>query len=541
MKKLHIRLLSAVLAALLLAGCKAEAPAPSQEQTDPSEEPQSETEQQTAPFMPTGEADFGYSPADRIFSVCFDPSGSMNPLYGINVTNDQLMCLIFEGLFRIGPDLEPVPVLCESWSTEDGINYVFKLKPGVLFHSGAELCADDVIYSINRAAGGSKYSTRFKNVRAMSASDPLTLKIVLKEADYGFPALLDLPIIRTSTSDQYPPDGTGPYVLRIYSTASYLTAFPQYRDYDSLPLTRVYLRQVDTLHLSRDFSARRIDLLDRDPLSVVSFNIHSDFETRYYETSNFIYLGLNTSRGAMRDPDVRRVISCVLDYEELTEECFLGVVTPAPLVLNPKLSYYDASLETELRENALDFTELAIAAGLQDTDNDGFWDVSGRLSNINITLIVNSENPYRLEAARSVHATLSLKGFSVNLKELSYKEYVQALESGSFDMFLGEVKLTPDFDLSSVLGSGGEVNYGKASGYDSLLSAIHAAPDPESKREAARALCEYAANDCAVIPIAYKRRAVLTHPGIVSGMTPSVSGVFGDFKSWNIDLGLVRS
>ena len=541
MKKLHIRLLSGILAALILSGCRAKAPAPQQDAVDNTDEQQESDEQTTAPFMPAEGAGIGYSPADRLFSLCFDPSGSMNPLYGINVVNDQLMCLLFEGLFRIGPGLEPEPVLCESWSTDDGINYVFRLKPDVYFHSGAILCADDVIYSINRAAGGSKYATRFKNIRAMSAADPLTLKIMLKEADYGFPALLDLPIIRTSTSDQYPPDGTGPYVLHIYSTANYLTSFPQHRDFESLPLSRIYLRKVESIHLSRDFSARRIDLLDRDPLSVVQFNIHSDYETRYYETTNFIYLGLNTARGAMRDPDVRRVISGIIDYGELTEECFLGAVTPAPLVLSPKLSYYDASLEAELKEDAPDFTDLAIAAELQDTDNDGFWDVSGRLSNINITLIVNTENPYRLEAARAVHATLSLKGFSVNLKELSYKEYVSALQSGSFDIFLGEVKLTPDYDLSSVLGAGGEVNYGKASGYDSLLSAIHAAPDPESKREAARALCEYAANDCAIIPIAYKRRAVLTHPGVVTGITPSVSGVFGDFKSWKIDLGLVRS
>ncbi|MBQ5503950.1 MAG: hypothetical protein IIT95_02525, partial [Oscillospiraceae bacterium] len=285
-----------------------------------------------------------------------------------------------------------------------------------------------------------------------------------------------------------------------------------------------------------DFSARRIDLLDRDPLSVLDLNIHSDYETRYFETSNLIYLGLNTSRGAMRDPDVRRVIACLLDYKELTEEYFLSSVTPAPLVLDPLLSYYDASWEDELSVSPADFTELAIAASLQDTDNDGFWDVSGRLSNINITFIVNSENPYRLEAARAIHSTLSHQGFSVTLKELSYREYVAALEAGSFDIYLGEARLTPDFDLSAILSSGGEINYGHASGYDALISAIHAAPDPEAKREAARALCEYAATDRAIIPIAYKRRAVFTHPGVVSGMDPSISGIFGNIGGWKIDL-----
>ena len=535
MKKLHIRLLSVMLALLLLAGCaheSGEAPA------DNTDEPGKavENEEPESPLEPSGGNETGYTPADKLFSLCYDPAGSLNPLYGMNVTNEALMSLMFEGLFRIGADLEPEPVLCESWSTEDGISYVFKLKPNVYFHEGYTLTAEDVVYSVNRAAGGSKYSSRFKNVRAITATDDLTVKIVLKETDYGFPALMDLPIIRTGTSDQSPPDGTGPYVFHSYDVSTYMTAFYMHRDFSALPVSRIYLTNVASNDLSRDFSARRIDLLDRDPLSVVDLNIHSDYETRYFETSNLIYLGLNTSRGAMRDPDVRRVIACLLDYKELTEEYFLGSVTPAPLVLDPLLSYYDASWEEDLSVSPADFTELAIAASLQDTDNDGFWDVSGRLSNINITFIVNSENPYSLEAARAIHSTLSHQGFSVTLKELSYREYVAALEAGSFDIYLGEARLTPDFDLSAILSSGGEINYGHASGYDALISAIHAAPDPEAKREAARALCEYAATDRAIIPIAYKRRAVFTHPGVVSGMDPSISGIFGNIGGWKIDL-----
>ncbi|MBQ1768431.1 MAG: hypothetical protein IIZ91_04885, partial [Oscillospiraceae bacterium] len=158
MKKLHIRLLSLILAFLTLAGCaqhKAEDPADNSEEPKQAEEnPEPET-----PDEPSDEEDTGYSPADKLFSLCYDPAGSLNPLYGMNVTNEALMSLMFEGLFRIGADLEPEPVLCESWSTEDGISYVFKLKPNVYFHEGQILTAEDVVYSVNRAAGGSKYSS----------------------------------------------------------------------------------------------------------------------------------------------------------------------------------------------------------------------------------------------------------------------------------------------------------------------------------------------------------------------------------------------
>ena len=49
-----------------------------------------------------------------------------------------------------GSDFEPL--LAESWEiSPDGLEYVFHLKDGVLFHNGAELTADDVVFSLEQA------------------------------------------------------------------------------------------------------------------------------------------------------------------------------------------------------------------------------------------------------------------------------------------------------------------------------------------------------------------------------------------------------
>src|SRR5262249_50175905 len=44
-----------------------------------------------------------------------------------------------------------VPGLATNWNvSDDGKTYVFHLRHGVLFHDGAELTADDVVYTFGR-------------------------------------------------------------------------------------------------------------------------------------------------------------------------------------------------------------------------------------------------------------------------------------------------------------------------------------------------------------------------------------------------------
>ena len=51
-----------------------------------------------------------------------------------------------------GKTKELVPVLAERWEILDDQTYKFYLKKGVKFHNGEELTAEDVVFSLKRAA-----------------------------------------------------------------------------------------------------------------------------------------------------------------------------------------------------------------------------------------------------------------------------------------------------------------------------------------------------------------------------------------------------
>jgi ABC-type transport system substrate-binding protein len=63
----------------------------------------------------------------------------------MRVTNN----LLFDGLTRFDDDTyQPKPDLAESWTvSKDGLEYVFKLRRGVVFHDGSPFTAHDVKWS----------------------------------------------------------------------------------------------------------------------------------------------------------------------------------------------------------------------------------------------------------------------------------------------------------------------------------------------------------------------------------------------------------
>jgi peptide/nickel transport system substrate-binding protein len=68
-----------------------------------------------------------------------------------NLTNN-INQLIHETLVMRDKDLKLIPGLATSWEQLNPTTWRFKLRPGVKFHDGSPFTADDVVFSINRAA-----------------------------------------------------------------------------------------------------------------------------------------------------------------------------------------------------------------------------------------------------------------------------------------------------------------------------------------------------------------------------------------------------
>lgn len=157
-----------------------------------------------------------------------DPASLTTDFIGWEIKTNTM-----SGLYRFNPDNELEPLLASALPSvsEDKLEYTIPLRPGLRFPDGSEFTADDVKWSLNRAAGLGNFlvntylkdsnADNFADEDAVQVMDSLTVKIVLKEPTGYFPSILAVPPFFPISSECYSEAGDpgstcgaiGPYTI----------------------------------------------------------------------------------------------------------------------------------------------------------------------------------------------------------------------------------------------------------------------------------------------------------------------------------------
>lgn len=509
MRKIIAALLAAALC-LGLAGC---GPAPEPEVTP----------------TPTPSATPAPEPAE--FALACYPSAGFHPITGTNRTNLNLAGLVYEGLFELDQEFQVHNVLCASYTvSEDGLTWSFRLRPGVTFSDGSALTAADVVSSLEAARTSALYSARFADIGAVSATADGGVTVTLTRANGNLPALLDIPIVREAGAVSL---GTGPYVLTGAGESWSLTANPNWRQgAENLSLQSIPLRAIhEADELIRAFDTREVTLVSTDLTGTNSLGFSGSFDTVDYPTSTMLYVGFNTVSGPCASAAVRQALLRAFDRSSAVTTRLSRHAQAAALPVSPVSPLYDAELAQSLAYDTGAAEELLTQAGY--SRSDGVWQRRG--TPLSLTLAAPTNNPTRLDAAELLAANLTDLGIQAELSALSWDDYVQALEAGDFDLYLGEVRLTADFDLTALITPGGALNYGGYSNAQttSLHSAFRAASGT-ARTEAAAQLYAQLAQEPPFAVICFKNWSVLMQWNQLSGLTPTQQNLFYQFDQWEI-------
>lgn len=128
------------------------------------------------------------------FAYDADPV-SLDPHEQLSGGTLQLSHMVFDPLLRWNKDLGFDPRLAESWERIDDTTVVFKLRQGVKFHSGNDMTAEDVVWTIERLKDSPDFKGLFAGWTSATALDDHTVEIktdgpsplVLHTATYVFP------------------------------------------------------------------------------------------------------------------------------------------------------------------------------------------------------------------------------------------------------------------------------------------------------------------------------------------------------------------
>ncbi len=508
------------------------------------EDSSDELEQTYAPGQVVKET----SAEDSIFSINYDSAAGINPITAESANNMQFWSLMYDSLYIVNSDFTVRSEVVLEANTADYQWWTFTIDNSICFHDGSPLTAKDVVYSINRARQHEYYAQRFTDLYGISALNDNQLAISLNRPNSQLPALLNIPIIKADTLFEELPPGTGPY--KMAESGDKLVVNEYNRHASELPLDIIYLKDyMDTAAKISAYEASLIDIVTNDPTGMYNLGYGSSNETRYTETTNMHYIGFNFQSRYFSNYMARYAVGAAVDRNGIVADYMGNCAIPTTLPIHPISPLYDEAYAEGYAYDLSKSEALFQNYGVKDYDADGVLEimVTGIVVEIDIKFIVNTDSTVKLQAARRIAETLNEMGIKVTLYEMKWEDYIEALEDGDYDMYYGEVRMTPDWDLTYLfkpyevmrdpeLTQKG-MNY--ANCFDEQYGTLYGeylAAGEESRNQAFSAICRYITESSAIIPVCFERQEILTHRGVITGIDATQYDIFNKFYDWTVNL-----
>jgi len=251
--------------------------------------------------------------------------------------------------------MAPRPHVAESWTiTPDGKRYTFKIRRGIKFHSGRELTADDVAWSMDRLLRTKRgFFWVFAPVLEPGTTkvlDRSTVQFDLKEPYAPFLGALELFFImdkdlimankQAGSFGEFgdygaallerQDAGSGPYRMERWERATemVLAAFPDYwRGWKPGQITKVLYKIVtEEATVKTLLRAGQADMVNQwlSPPSFAELRQSGGLVVREDPSVQLFHLQINTKKPPMNNLKLRQAISSAFDYDKAIQQIFIG-------------------------------------------------------------------------------------------------------------------------------------------------------------------------------------------------------------------------
>lgn len=400
------------------------------------------------------------TPTVSIINVAFCNNDRINPYKCETEYNYYLSALLFDPLVKINENFEAEFFIAESISLNDRVRTV-KIK-NVSFTDGSPVSADDIVYSTERAKESVKFSEQLSNILSCTRVDDKTVKFVLEDYDINFHNLLTYPIIKKDSGDmvdssnlEIPPIGCGKYILD--KENGQLKANEAYYKGAAVNKTINLIHTPDDEALVSAINNNKITLWyshDADENSIV-LNGGSSSSNK----NNLIYLGINLTKAPFDIPEFRYALNLGLNREVITKKVFQNYALAATGIFNPKWSAVSSLQKNPTETDNNIFVANLKEIGYNEKDNEGFY-LSKNGNRLSLNLLYCNESTTKERLSNEIVSQFKSLGIEVVAQGKSYNDYISALISKSFDIYIGETRLLSNMNISELVSENGKINYG---------------------------------------------------------------------------------
>ena len=477
------------------------------------------------PYVPHGDAlapedadvnvwDEEEEEVEQKLTLAYYPNRSMNPFTANDYTNRTLFSLIYQGLFSVSADFEPVPMLCENYRVSSDYKIYTVYIHDATFSDGTTVTIEDVRASIAAAQNSKYYSGRFTHLIKMEINEDRSISFYLRTAMEDFLTLLDIPVVKAEQVEAEHPIGTGPYIFESSLTGARLRRNSGwwYESPDLLVTANlISLVPADSPTQIRDeFEFADVGLVCTDPCSDTYADYRCDYELWNCDNGIMVYIGCNiaySQEDVFQKDTLRSALTYAIDREELVKNNYNGFARPTAIAMDPGHAYYSEALNAKYGYDPVKFINAMSMV---------------KLPKEPIRLLVNSDDSMRMRLARSIVEMLTECGLNIVMVEKKNSEFIQDVKYGKYDLYLGQTRLPPNMDLSEFFRPWGNLSWGSVDNEGLYTLCKDALDNHGNYYNLHKAL----ADDGRIIPLLFCGYAVYADRGLVSELEPSRDNVF---------------
>jgi len=464
--------------------------------------------------------------------VPYCSTDSLNPFFAVGEDNTLLWPLAFLPLYELDNNFTPQPVMAAT-ATQTATQVQITLNTGMLTAQGTQLSVADVLYSFRLAKESPAFKTQLSVVSDVSIGATADVIVfTLSKPNINACSLLTFPIVQYGTADRATdlPIGAGPYSYIKTTEGIEMTYNPNYYDGN---VRAAQIKLVDSAaDASKAFSLKseRIDC---------SFSNLSDGEVlRLAATAttvpmtNLVFLGVNANKEHLHSPVFRKAVSKLLDRQNIVDHAFCGYAQATSLPVHPDWS----ALQTENAEN-ITTADVYAAQSLISEYETGESELIEEADPTLITsqiryeidLVCCENSNFKTGTAAQIADQLAAADISVTVRTLSEEDYFAAIREGDYDLYLGEVRLTADMNLSVFLFPGNPLGWG----IDNETDTTNAAWDSYCAGVASLGeFLQVFTSEMPFIPICYRQGIFYTSRSLVNEVFCTPDNLFDNISVW---------
>ena len=410
---------------------------------------------------------------------------------------------VYERLMKLDNYFVLQPSLAESFEvTDDGLEYTFVTRSGVLWHDGESFSANDVAYTFNyyrdpdnAAASASNYV----GVTDVQATDDSTVVVSLEQPNATFLSRAGqagiVPEHHHSAigEDAFKADavGTGPFMVQEWRAAEFTecVAFPDYWDgpahMDGIRENIVPEASVRAIALENGEADSAVwPLVTDDQLRFRDDPEFGDFAVQVTSSVAVNHFMINNTNPIFEKP-VRQAMMFAINRESIRDDLWQGLAVLATANLSPALEFYYEPDVAQYPYDPAQAEALLDEAGWTLND-DGIREKDGTTLSWTCTIITGDQA--RRPEAELVQANLNEIGFDMQIAEAPLATIQEGQRSGEIDMSLYNWTYgggSGEPDGSNTLRSDARNNWSlwQNDRIDELCDAGLTETDPDARRE----------------------------------------------------------